>query len=213
MTQKSTTRPTKIELIRLKKRLTLASRIRKILKDRLSILVMEFLQIARETIEAKQNMTDQIADAYKSLSVTAGYHGYIALGKELSGAERELEIISGSRSIAGAKVPVLEMKDTGRKKDGYSQVDTSAYLDRTSQLAEKCLDTIVALAEAQSTLEILGREINHTKRIVNALEYIVIPNLESTIHFLKMKFEERDREEKSRLKRVKVILEKKITNG
>ena len=209
MTQQGTRRLTKIELIRLRKRLTLAAKIRRILKDRLSILVMEFLQIAKETVEAKQNMIDQLKGAYTSLSITAGYHGYIALGKELAGAERELEIVSGSRNIAGSKVPVLEMKESGRKKDGYSQVDTSSYLDRTSQLAEKSLESMVALAELQSTLEILGKEINRTKRIVNALEYMVIPNLESTIHFLNMKFEERDREEKARLKRVKIIIENK----
>jgi V/A-type H+/Na+-transporting ATPase subunit D len=212
MTQQSTRRLTKIELIRMRKRLTLATKIRRILKDRLSILVMEFLQIARETVEAKQNMLDDFFGAYKSLSVTAGYHGYIALGKEISGAEKELEITAGSRNIAGARVPSLEMKDTGRKKDGYSQVDTSAYLDRTSQLAEKCLETIITLAELQSTLEILGKEINRTKRIVNALEYMVIPNLQATIRFLNMKFEERDREEKARLKRVKVLLEQKDSN-
>lgn len=212
MTQQGTRRLTKIELIRLRKRLTLASKIRRILKDRLSILVMEFLAIAKETVDAKQSMLDDFSAAYKSLSITAGYHGYLALGKELSGAERELEIISGSRNIAGARVPVLEMKDSG-KKDGYSQADTSAYLDRTSQLAEKCLEAIVALAELQTTMEILGKEINRTKRIVNALEYKVIPNLEETIRFLTMKFEERDREEKARLKRVKVILEQKEANA
>ena len=61
----------------------------------------------------------------------------------------------------------------------------------------------------QSSLEILGREINRTKRIVNALEYMIIPSLENTISFLEQKFEERDREEKSRMKRVKVILAEK----
>ena len=60
MTQQGTRRLTKIELIRLRKRLTLASKIRRILKDRLSILVMEFLQIAKETVEAKQNMIEQL---------------------------------------------------------------------------------------------------------------------------------------------------------
>ncbi|NLE09777.1 MAG: V-type ATP synthase subunit D [Dehalococcoidales bacterium] len=209
MTQQSTRRLTKIELIRMRKRLTLASKIRRILKDRLSILVMEFLQIARETVEARQNLNDHFKDAFTSLSITSGYHGYIALGKEISGAEKELEIVSGTRNIAGTKVPLLEMKDTGTKKDGYSQVDTSSYLDRTSQLAEKCLDSLVTLSELQSTLEILGKEISRTKRIVNALEYMVIPNLEKTIRFLRMKFEERDREEKARLKQVKLLLEKR----
>jgi len=202
-------RPTKIELIKLRRRLSLASRIQKMLKDRLSILIMEFLQIAKETVEAKKEIIDQFSKAYKALSITAGYHGYIALEKELVATERDIEIATGSRNIAGARVPSFELREDEKKGEGYSLVDTSSWLDQTAQLAEKCLEAIVVLAELQSTLEILGKEINRTKRIVNALEYLVIPGLETTIRFLYMKFEERDREEKARLKRVKVLIEQK----
>jgi V/A-type H+-transporting ATPase subunit D len=209
MAQIINVRPTKIELIKLRRRLTLASRIQKILKDRLSILVMEFLQTAKETVEAKQELVDQFAAAYKALSVAAGYHGYIAMEKELAATEKDLEIITAARNVAGVRVPSLELKTAENGGGGYSLTDTSSWLDNTAQLAEKCLEAIVALAELQSTLEILGKEINRTKRIVNALEYLVIPSLETTIRFLYMKFEERDREEKSRLKRVKVLIEQK----
>jgi len=209
MAQIINVRPTKIELIKLRRRLTLASRIQKILKDRLSILVMEFLQTAKETVEAKQELVDQFAAAYKALSVAAGYHGYIAMEKELAATEKDLEIITAARNVAGVRVPSLELKAAENGGGGYSLTDTSSWLDNTAQLAERCLEAIVALAELQSTLEILGKEINRTKRIVNALEYLVIPSLETTIRFLYMKFEERDREEKSRLKRVKVLIEQK----
>jgi len=209
MAQIINVRPTKIELIKLRRRLTLASRIQKILKDRLSILVMEFLQTAKETVEAKRELVDQFAVAYKALSIAAGYHGYIAMEKELAATEKDLDIITASRNVAGVRVPSLELKGAEDAGGGYSLTDTSSWLDNTAQLAEKCLEAIVALAELQSTLEILGKEINRTKRIVNALEYMVIPSLETTIRFLYMKFEERDREEKARLKRVKVLIEQK----
>jgi V/A-type H+-transporting ATPase subunit D len=212
MAKLMTVRPTKIELIRLRRRLVLASRIRKILKDRLSILVMEFLQLARETVEAKRGLISDFSEAYKALSVASGYHGYLALEKELVASEKDLEIITGSRNVAGAKVPSFELRGTDQAA-GYSLIDTSSWLDQTADRAGKVLEAIVALAELQSTLEILGKEINRTKRIVNALEYLVIPNLQTTIRFLYMKFEERDREEKARLKRVKVILEKKEQNA
>ena len=81
------TRPTKIELIRLRRRLALASRIQKIVKDRVSILILEFLQIARQTVEAKQKLLDEFSRAYRTLSIAAGYHGYIALEKELLATE------------------------------------------------------------------------------------------------------------------------------
>ncbi|MFC1950144.1 V-type ATP synthase subunit D [Chloroflexota bacterium] len=202
-------RPTKIELIKLRRRLSLAVRIQKIIKDRLSILILEFLQIARETVEAKGKLLDGFSGAYKTSSIAAGYHGYIALEKELLAAERDLEIATGSRNVAGVRIPSFELKESERAIRGYNLVDTSSWLDQTAQLSEKCLEAIVMLAELQTSLELLGREINRTKRIVNALEYLIIPSLQMTIKFLYMKFEERDREEKSRLKRVKVLLEQR----
>ncbi len=202
-------RPTKIELIRLRRRHRLASRIQKIIKDRLSILTMEFLQMTRETVEARRKMNDDFARMYKALTVSAGYHGYVALGKELIAGEGDIEIAVGSRNVGGVKLPAFEMEIPERKMRDYDLLDTSAWLDQTSQLAQKCLEDMVALAELQNNLELLGREINRAKRIVNALEYLIIPSLRETTKYLNMKFEERDREEKSRLKRVKVLLEKR----
>lgn len=203
------TRPTKIELIKLRRRLALASRIQKLVKDRVSILVMEFLQIAEQTVELKKSLLEDFSAMYRSLSLSAGYHGYIALEKELSASEGGLEIAAGLRNIGGVKIPAFELKKEKRKIRGYSPADTSSWVDRTAELSEKCLENIVELAELQKSMAQLGAEINRTKRIVNALEYLIIPGLQSTIKYLNMKFEERDREEKSRLKRVKVLLERK----
>ncbi len=203
------TRPTKIELIKLRRRLTLASRIQKLIKDRVSILVMEFLQIAGQTVELKRSLLDDFSAMYKALSLAAGYHGYIALEKEFTASEGGLEIAAGLRNIGGVKIPAFELKKTKQALRGYSLIDTSSWLDRTAELSEKCLEAIVELAELQRSMAKLGMEINRTKRIVNALEYLIIPGLQATIKYLNMKFEERDREEKSRLKRVKVLLERK----
>lgn len=202
-------RPTKIELIRLRRRLRLASRIQRIVKDRLSILIMEFLQVAKETVEAKGKSLELFQRAYQALAVAAGYHGFLALDKELVASEREMALATGLRSVAGLRIPSIELKIEERAMPGYAVMETSAWLDRTQELFKECLDSVAELAELQSSLEILGREINRTKRIVNALEYMIIPSLATTIKFLQMKFEERDREEKSRLKRVKVLLEQK----
>jgi len=201
-------RPTKIELIKLRRRLVLASRIQKIVKDRVSILILEFLQIARQTVEAKKKLLDEFSDNYKALSIAAGYHGYIALEKELIASEKDVKLAAGLRNVGGVRIPAFELKEEEGAR-GYSMVDTSSWVDQAAQLSEKCLVTIVELAELQRSMELLGREINRTKRILNALEYLIIPSLQATIKYLYMKFEERDREEKSRLKRVKVLLERK----
>jgi V/A-type H+-transporting ATPase subunit D len=199
-------RPTKIELIKLKRRLSLAQRIQKIVKDRLSILTMEFLQTARDTVEAKEKLLDELSKLYKALSVASGYHGYIALEKELIATEADLKINAGSRNVAGVRIPSFELTNSAKPIKGYNLVDTSSWLDNAAQLSEECFRAIVELAELQRSFELLAMEINRTKRITNALEYIVIPGLQATISYLNMKFEERDREEKARLKRVKVLV-------
>jgi len=199
-------RPTKIELVKLKRRLTLAQRVQKIVKDRLSILSMEFLQTARDTLEAKRKLLDELSKLYKALSVAAGYHGYIALEKELIATESDLKVAAGLGNVAGVRIPSFELMGNVKSMKGYNLVDTSSWLDHAAQLSEESLRAIVELAELQRDFELLAMEINRTKRITNALEYIVIPGLQMTINYLNMKFEERDREEKARLKRVKVLV-------
>jgi V/A-type H+-transporting ATPase subunit D len=199
-------RPTKIELVKLKRRLTLAQRVQKIVKDRLSILTMEFLQTARDTVEAKRKLLDELSKLYNALSVAAGYHGYIALEKELIATEVDLKVTAGLGNVAGVRIPSFELMGNVKPMKGYNLVDTSSWLDRAAQLSEESLKVIIELAELQRNFELLAMEINRTKRITNALEYIVIPGLQVTINYLNMKFEERDREEKARLKRVKVLV-------
>jgi len=199
-------RPTKIELVKLKRRLSLAQRVQKIVKDRLSILTMEFLQTARDTVEAKRKLLDVSSRLYRALSIAAGYHGYVAMGKELAAGEADLKVAAGSRNIAGVRIPSFELADNDKSLKEYSLADTSSWFDREAQLSGECLKAVVELAELQRSFELLAMEINRTKRITNALEYVVIPGLQATISYLNMKFEERDREEKARLKRVKVLV-------
>lgn len=206
MVQMIKVRPTKIELVRLKRRLVLAIRVQKIVKDRLSILTMEFLQSARETVKAKEILIDTYSQAYKALSLAAGYHGYIALEKDLIASETKKYFILGSRHIAGVKLSSFDLEERKEPLRGYDLIDTSAWLDHAADLFEECLKVTIDLAEAQNNMELLGSEITKAKRVTNALEYLLIPSLQQTIKQLNMKFEERDREEKARLKRVKVLL-------
>jgi len=201
-------RPTKIELVKLKRRLSLAQRVQKIVKDRLAILTTEFLQTARETVEAKTKLNDNLTELYRALSIASGHHGYISLEKELIASEAEVKVIPGSRNVAGVRIPSFELADVPEEVGmrAYSVVDTSSWLDHAAHLSREFLKATVELAELQRSFELLAMEINRTKRITNALEYMVIPSLQATISYLNMKFEERDREEKARLKRVKVLV-------
>jgi V/A-type H+/Na+-transporting ATPase subunit D len=202
-------RPTKIEYIKLRKRLALATRVQKIMKEKLSILTLEFLQVTKLTVEAKIKLLKEFSDAGKALSIATGYHGSRLLEKELLSPEDKMHISIGSRSIAGVKIPSFELEAAEKSSSGYNMAETSSLLDHAAEKYRNSLESVAELAELQRSLELLGMEIKRTRRIVNAMEFSVIPTLRATIRFLYMKFEERDREEKSRLKRVKAILERK----
>lgn len=203
-------RPTKIELARLKRRLSLATRIQKIVKDRLSILIMELLQTVRECASVKDRLLTEFSEAYKALSLTAGYHGYACLKKDLLLSEMAMKVNAGSRNVAGVRIPFFEIKKTDEiKAKTKNMADTSSFLDHSTELSRKCLETVIELAELQKSMELLGMEINKVKRINNALEHVLIPGLDMTIKYLTMKFEERDREEATRLKRVKTLIEQR----
>jgi V/A-type H+-transporting ATPase subunit D len=167
---------------------------------------MEFLQAARDTVSAKRKTLGAMSEAYKAMTIASGYHGYVALQKELAASEADISVTAGPRNVAGVRIPSLELNEPSGGLRGYNLAQTSSLVDSASDAAREALRAIIELAELQRGLELLGTEISRTKRITNALEYIIIPNLKATIRFLTMKFEERDREEKARLKRVKVLL-------
>ncbi len=209
-TKVQVTRPTKIELARLKRRMKLATRIQKIVKDRLSILIMEFLQTVKECASTKEELFADFKEAYKALSVATGYHGYALLEKELLASEMAFKINTVTRNVAGVRLPVFETEETDAPSFSVRNTpDTSSLIDNSTSLSRKCLKAIIELAELQNSLELLGTEINKVKRINNALEHIVIPGLDATIKYLTMKFEERDREEIARLKYVKMLIEQR----
>ena len=122
MAQLIKVRPTKIELIKLRRRLTLASRIQKIVKDRLSILMLEFLQLARETVSARMKLLEEFSATYQALSITVGYQSYVALEKEFAAIEKALEIVTGSRNVAGARIPSFELRGARGRKGERARV-------------------------------------------------------------------------------------------
>lgn len=198
-------RPTKIELVKLERRLKLSRRVSKILKDRLAILTTAFIKTARRAIAARRNMHEEILEALQSTRVAEGYHGALALEKLLIASEGGVRVTAGTKNVAGARIPDLELELPDAKPPPYELAESSSLVDCATADARRALPAILKVAELDRSLEILGAEIQRTKRISNALEHMVVPSLELTIHSLKMKFEERGREEKARLKHIKVM--------
>ncbi|HDZ35526.1 MAG TPA: V-type ATP synthase subunit D [Thermococcus sp.] len=202
-------KPTRMELLNLKRRISLAKKGHKLLKDKQDALVMEFFTIYDEALQLREELGRKMADAFRALQSAEIDVGTLRL-KEIGLSvkpNREVEI--KTRNVMGVPVPLIDADSFRRSVNerGYSFVSSSAKVDLAAEKFEEVLDLAVRLAEVEETLKRLAREIEVTKRRVNALEYIIIPRMEATVKFIKGRLDEMERENFFRLKRVKALIE------
>ena len=195
-------RPTKIELIRLKRRLEISVKVERILRERLIILINEFLVLLKEGVSKRQSVSTLLINLNSRAVMLSGVYGeniYSLLEKTVP----KNNCVVGTENIMGVKTKTAILVKNTEKKTVKTPFDD--FIEESTRFIEEVLD----LAKTEYALRALGKEIRVTKRRVNALDYILIPRLKSTIKMLQLKFDEREREEKARLKRVKASLERK----
>ena len=196
---------TRMELLALKKKVKLAIKGHKLLKEKRDALVSEFFKLIDNLKEIRKEMEDKIATAYKSLILAQAISGYSEVSLAANSISSSGSIEFQPNNIMGVKVPIFkfEKEKTTVAEKGYSLISTSLELDTAAKNFEDVLEIIVKLAEAEATVRMLAEEIKKTKRKVNALERILIPRLNDDIIYIKMRLEEMERENFSRLKVIK----------
>jgi len=198
-------RYTKIELIRLKRRLIVAKKIHRILRERLTILISELYSMLREAIEYRTRINNSLKEIYQSLVKVYTNMGDYEIDILAKAIPQYIKLYVATKNIMGIITPLLELRRV-KSKPTYTLSETCIPLQDVAVKVEKLLEDIATLAELEKSINLLSYEIIRTKRRVNALEHILIPRIEATIRFLTMMFEEREREEKARLKHVKTVL-------
>jgi len=202
-------KPTRMELLKLRKRAVLAERGHKLLKEKRDALVSEFLSIAGTVRNIRKEAEEHLEKAYEDLLASQAIMGTGAV-KEISwNTDQDIRVEMQSRNIMGVRVPIIDMEKAERAviRRGYGFVDTSSKLDEACLRMEQALAMIVKLAEVEETVRRLAIEVEKTKRRVNALEYIVIPRLRATVKYIRMRLDEIERESFIRLKKIKALLE------
>lgn len=194
-------RPTKIELIRLRRRLTLTRRIHRILRDRLTFLMQEFYIALRKSYEARQKLNLLLNDIYKVYSNSLALYGPELLLEEAKTITGRISVIAGTRNVMGVLVPSIEISEIPTHTPALPLEVADIQLKR-----REFVETIISLAEYEKELIELGKEIGRVKRIVMMLEKVLIPRLINTIRYLMMKFDEMEREEKIRSIKVKALI-------
>jgi V/A-type H+-transporting ATPase subunit D len=196
---------TRMELLRLRKRIALARRGHKLLKDKQDELMKRFMGLVTQIKELRLSVEEELEQSFKRFLVARAVGGGEVVETAVSMPTRETRVEVGRQQVMNLVVPVFELKSEG-KVASYGLATTPAELDTALMAMEKALSRMVELASKEKALELIGDEIARTRRRVNALEYVLIPNLEETIRYVSMKLSEMERGNLTRLMRVKEIV-------
>lgn len=198
-------KPTRSELIQLKKRIQLSERGYKLLKMKRDGLILEFFKILNEARNVRTELDAAYLRAEEKINLASAVNGMVAVRSVAFTAKESPAISLSGKNIMGVVVP--KISSTGVKKTllerGYGIIGTNSYIDETADAYEDLVEKIITAAELETTMKRLLDEIEKTKRRVNALEFKVIPELTAAMKYIRFALEEMERENTFRLKRVK----------
>ena len=197
--------PNRMELLRLKKRLIVAKRGYKLLKDKRDALIQVFVRLAKENNTVREELEEKILKCYAFFSNASSLMGKLTLEETLMFPKVKSTTEVSFKNIMSVNVPQYKFRCEG-KYYSYSLVDTTAELDSALKKYYEILPIMLKVAELDKSVTLLANEIEKTRRRVNALEYVIIPDLEETIKYITMKLDETARSTNSAIMRIKEII-------
>lgn len=196
--------PTRMELKKLKARLSTAVRGHKLLKDKSDEMIRRFTVILREAKALREEVEAELSDVLKQFSIARSVTPSFEAETAFSMPSVSVKAECTTESIMGVDVPKIELINE-KRADGlpYSYSEITGEADYSVQKASDLLPKMVELAQKEKAVRMLAEEIERNKRRVNALEYVMIPQLEETIKYIKDKLDENERAAVVRLMKVK----------
>lgn len=207
--------PTRMELTRLKKKLTTATRGHKLLKDKRDELMRQFLEKVRENKALREHVEKGIQAANKNfLLARAGMQDQV-LNTAMLAPKQRVSVETGMENVMSVEIPTFDFKTrTPDENDifSYGFAFTSSDLDGAVQSLADIFPDMLKLAETEKACQLMAVEIEKTRRRVNALEHVMIPELQANIKYISMKLDENERATQIRLMKVKDMVLKDAHN-
>ncbi len=204
-------KPTRMELLRLKKRKMLAQTGYDLLSEKKDALINEFFKVVDQRREYRGKLEKMLSPSYRALIQAEMTMGRNEISSIAKGANKMGGVDIEADNIMGVKVPLMKAEIPEERFYGF--VDTTVKLDEAVSKFKETLTTTIKLAEIEGRLDKLADEIEKAKRRVNSLEYIYIPRLDATIKYIERQIDEREREDFFRRKKIKALMEKKEKNA
>ena len=205
----TTINPTRMELTRLKGRLKTAQRGHKLLKDKRDELMKQFMDVVRENRALRKRVEEGLMRAHSSFTVAAALMSPEMLEQSLMYPKQSVELDMTFQNIMSVDVPEYHFKTRSQAPGEvypYGFAQTSGELDDAVDAMSQVFQDMLKLAEIEKTSQLLAEEIEKTRRRVNALEYVKIPQMEENIKYITMKLDENERANTIRLMKVKDML-------
>ena len=204
-----TVNPTRMELTRLKGRLKTARRGHKLLKDKRDELMKQFMDVVRRNRALRAKVEQGLKEANAAFTVAAALMGPEVLEEALSCPRRSVSLEVSTRNIMSVNVPVYDFQTRNSDPSEifpYGFAQTSGELDDALGALASVFQDMLALAQAEKKTQLLASEIEKTRRRVNALEHVMIPDLQTNIKYITMKLDENERANTIRLMKVKDMI-------
>ncbi len=198
--------PNRMELMKLKRRLAIARRGHKLLKDKLDEMMKYFLQLLAELGTLREEIENKLEITYQNFSFVWAKTPSGFLENLITAYPGNIEITEKRKTVFNISMPEYKIQAIEEPRLPFLST-TALFLERATKDFASLLPQLIELASRERTLFLLGEEIERTKRRVNALENTVIPQLEEQIKFISFKLDEMDRESRTRLLKVKRMLE------
>lgn len=201
--------PTRMELTRLKKKLVTAVKGHRLLKDKRDELMREFLDLVRENMELRKKVEEAIRQANINFVVAKAGMSEEILKTALMAPKQEIALNCEARNVMSVDIPVFKAETrTPDPNDIYSYgfAFTSSDLDGAVKYLSDILPDMLRLAEIEKSCQLMASEIEKTRRRVNALEHVIIPETQQGIKYITMKLDENERSTQIRLMKVKDMM-------
>jgi len=203
--------PTRMVLTTLKRRLVTATRGHKLMKDKRDELMKQFIELAKEIKVLRDEVEEKMADVYAGFTIANAVMSKELLEEALMYPKQGVELSVVTKNIMSVDVPTFDFSFKSENTEDvypYGFANTSGELDGAISNMIKIFPTLLDLAAQEKKAALLSEEIEKTRRRVNALEYIVIPQLQETIKYIRMKLDENERGNQTRLMKVKDMMVK-----
>ena len=209
--------PTRMELTKLKKRLVTATRGHKLLKDKQDELMRGFIDLVKYNNTLRREVEKELSASLKEFVMARAVMNSEMLEEAIIYPKEKISLELHTKNIMSVNVPVMEFKRALEGDEGsiypYGFASTSSELDDSISKLYTILPKLLELAEVEKSTQLMADEIEKTRRRVNALEYMTIPQLEETIRYIRMKLEENERGNLTRLMKVKSMMEEQASKA